>query len=181
MCRFQAEFLEELKNQEIEEWAVARRRLPRLHDWLDSWESKIHLHNNIQTETFAGRKINEIRTAIESVQLLRGDEIADEHWTELIPILGLEVENARDITLGHLLGAKKALTENEDRIKVKIYNFRIGKLVKAILKLSKLKTECAFGYTGNNKTSGRGIRNPTSVGRLGDLGRYRSITLARSN
>ncbi|XP_032668403.1 cytoplasmic dynein 2 heavy chain 1 [Odontomachus brunneus] len=115
--RFQAEFLEELKNQEIEEWAVARRRLPRLHDWLDSWESKIRLHDNIETDTFAGRKINEIRSAIESIQLLRGDEIADEHWTELIPILGLKVENPRDITLGHLLGAKKALTENEDRVK----------------------------------------------------------------
>ncbi|EFN76217.1 Cytoplasmic dynein 2 heavy chain 1 [Harpegnathos saltator] len=116
--RFQAEFLEELKNQEIEEWAVARRRLPRLHDWLDSWESKIHLHDNTETDlTFTGRKINEVRSAIESIQLLRGDEIADEHWTELIPILGLKVENPRDITLGHLLRAKKALIENGDRIK----------------------------------------------------------------
>ncbi|KAL0104886.1 hypothetical protein PUN28_016497 [Cardiocondyla obscurior] len=115
--RFQAEFLEELKNQETEEWAVVRRRLPRLHDWLDSWESKIRLHDNLEVDTFVGRKIKEIRSAIESIQSLRGDEIADEHWTELIPILGLKVENPRNITLGHLFACTKALKENEDRIK----------------------------------------------------------------
>ncbi|KAL6266424.1 hypothetical protein P5V15_003274 [Pogonomyrmex californicus] len=115
--RFQSEFLEELKNQEIEEWAVARRRLPRLHDWLDSWESKIRLHDNLEVDTFVGRKINEVRSAIESIQPLRGDEIADEHWTELIPILGLKIENPRDLTLGHLLACTKTLKENEDRIK----------------------------------------------------------------
>lgn len=139
MCRFQAEFLEELKNQEIEEWAVARRRLPRLHDWLDSWESKIRLHDNVETDTFAGRKINEVRSAIESIQLLRGDEIADEHWTELIPILGLKVDNPREITLGHLLGAKKALTENDDRVKVRIYVLEIVKIVGTLLKFLKLE------------------------------------------
>lgn len=63
---------------------------------------------------------------IESIQPLRGDEIADEHWTELIPILGLKVENPRAITLGHLLACTKALKENEDRIKVRICNFRIS-------------------------------------------------------
>lgn len=98
---------------------MARRRLPRLHDWLDSWESKIRLHDNLEVDTFVGRKINEIRSTIESIQSLRGDEIADEHWTELIPMLGLKVENPRDITLGHLLGCKKALAENEDRVKVR--------------------------------------------------------------
>jgi len=122
-CRFQSEFLEELKNQETEEWAVARRRLPRLHDWLDSWENKIRLHDNLEIDTFVGRKINEIRSAIESLQSLRGDEIADEHWTELIPILGLKIENPRDLTLGHLLACTKALKENEDRIKVRKCNF----------------------------------------------------------
>lgn len=120
--RFQSEFLEELKNQETEEWAVARRRLPRLHDWLDSWENKIRLHDNLELDTFVGRKIKEIRSAIESVQSLRGDEIADEHWTELIPILSLKIESPRHITLGHLFACTKALKENEDRIKVRIRN-----------------------------------------------------------
>lgn len=108
---------------------MARRRLPRLHDWLDSWESKIRLHDNLEADTFAGKKINEVRSAIESIQLLQGDEIADEHWTELIPILGLKVENPRDITLGHLLGAKKALMENEERVKVRAYSFKTAKIV----------------------------------------------------
>jgi len=121
--RFQSEFLEELKSQETEEWAVARRRLPRLHDWLDSWENKIRLHDNLEIDTFVGRKINEIRSAIESLQSLRGDEIADEHWTELISILGLKIENPRDITLGHLLARTKTLKENEDQIKVRTCNF----------------------------------------------------------
>lgn len=125
--RFQSEFLEELKNQETEEWAVARRRLPRLHDWLDSWKNKIRLHDNLETDTFVGRKINEIRSAIESIQPLRGDEIANEHWTELIPVLGLKIENPRDITLGHLLACTKALKENEDRIKVRIAILRLSK------------------------------------------------------
>ncbi|XP_020293197.1 cytoplasmic dynein 2 heavy chain 1 [Pseudomyrmex gracilis] len=115
--RFQSEFLEELRNQETEEWAVARKRLPRLHDWLDSWESKIHLENNHEIDTYVGKKINEVRSAIEAVQLLRGDELAEEHWTELIPILGLKVENARDITLGHVFACTKVLKENEDKIK----------------------------------------------------------------
>jgi dynein heavy chain 2 len=112
--------LEELKNQEAEEWSVARKRLPRLHDWLDSWENKIHLQDNLESETFVGKKINEIRSTIESIQLLRGDGIADEHWTELIPILGLKVENPRGITLGHLLACAKTLKENESRVKVNI-------------------------------------------------------------
>lgn len=124
--------MEELKNQETEEWAVARRRLPRLHDWLDSWQNKIRLHDNLETDTFVGRKIKEVRSAIESIQLLRGDEIADEHWTELIPILGLKVESPRKITLGHLFACTKALKENEDRIKVRTRNFKIVKNKKAI-------------------------------------------------
>lgn len=127
--RFQSEFLEELKNQETEEWAVARRRLPRLHDWLDSWESKIRLQDNLEIDTFVGKKINEIRSAIESIQLLRGDEIANEHWTELIPILGLKVENPRDITLGDLLACSKALEKNEDRIKVRNCNVNLMKII----------------------------------------------------
>lgn len=118
-CRFQSEFLEELRNQEAEEWSVARRRLPRLHDWLDSWKNKIRLQDNADADTLVGRKINEIRRTIESIQLLRGDEIADEHWTELIPILGLKVENTRDITLGHLLACATALKENESQVKVR--------------------------------------------------------------
>lgn len=101
---------------------MARKRLPRLHDWLDSWESKIHLENNHEIDTFVGKKINEVRSAIEAIQLLRGDELAEEHWTELIPILGLKVENARDITLGHVLARTKVLKENEDKIKVRRYN-----------------------------------------------------------
>lgn len=111
--------MEELKNQETEEWAVARRRLPRLHDWLDSWQNKIRLHDNLEIDTFVGRKIKEVRSTIESIQPLRGDEIADEHWTELIPILGLKVESPRNITLGHLLACTEALKENEYQIKVR--------------------------------------------------------------
>lgn len=124
--RFQSEFLEELKNQETEEWTVARRRLPRLHDWLDSWENKIRLQDNLEIDklfdTFVGKKINEIRSTIESIQLLRGDEIANEHWTELIPILGLKVKNPQDITLGDLLACSKALKKNEDQVKVRTCN-----------------------------------------------------------
>lgn len=124
--RFQSEFLEELKNQETEEWTVARRRLPRLHDWLDSWENKIRLQDNLEIDklfdTFVGKKINEIRSTIESIQLLRGDEIANEHWTELIPILGLKVKNPQDITLGDLLACSEALKKNEDQVKVRTCN-----------------------------------------------------------
>lgn len=125
-----------MKNQETEEWAVARRRLPRLHDWLDSWENKIRLHDNMEIDTFVGKKIKEVRSAIESIQPLRGDEIADEHWTELIPILGLKVENPRSITLGHLLACIEALKENEDRIKVRTCNFKMICLKKGAIILN---------------------------------------------
>lgn len=131
-CRFQAEFMEELKNQEDEEWAVARRRLPRLHDWLDSWENRIRVQlkdqlkddppeqrDNLEMNTFVGRKVREIRAGIEWLQLLRGDEIAEEHWGELRSILHLtDVKDVRDITLGHLLRSVEKIEENSERIKV---------------------------------------------------------------
>ncbi|XP_076621618.1 dynein cytoplasmic heavy chain beethoven [Colletes latitarsis] len=130
-CRFQAEFLEELKNQEEEEWTVARRRLPRLHDWLDSWESRIRVQlkgqfkdesmdrkDSIEMDTSVGRKVREVRDAIEWLQLLRGDEIAEEHWGELKPLLNLnDVRNARDITLGHLLHSVGKIQEHAEKIK----------------------------------------------------------------
>lgn len=131
-CRFQVEFMEELKNQEDEEWTVARRRLPRLHDWLDSWENRIRVQlkdqlkgqlmdgrDSFEMDTFVGKKIREMRGTIEWLQLLRGDEIAEEHWGELMPLLGLrDVRNARDITLGHLLRSANKIEENVDKIKV---------------------------------------------------------------
>ncbi|XP_076387639.1 dynein cytoplasmic heavy chain beethoven [Megachile rotundata] len=125
-CRFQAEFLEELKNQEEEEWTVARRRLPRLHDWLDSWENRIRVQlkdesmkkDSLEMDTFVGRKVREVRAGIEWLQLLRGDEIAEEHWGELMPLLDLKsVKNARDITLGHLFRAVDKIQENTEKIK----------------------------------------------------------------
>lgn len=137
-CRFQAEFLEELKNQEEEEWTVARRRLPRLHDWLDSWESRIRVQlkdqlkeesanqrDSFEMDTFVGRKVREVRSAIEWLQLLRGDEIAEEHWGELMPLLDLRnVKNARDITLGHLFRSVEKIQENTEKIKVRFIEDR---------------------------------------------------------
>ncbi|KAI4495703.1 hypothetical protein M0802_008538 [Mischocyttarus mexicanus] len=130
-CRFQAEFIEELDNQRAEEWAVARRRLPRLHDWLDSWDTRIRLQSNnkdsndqeqqsndVVVETFVGKQLREIRDAIEWIQLLRGDEIADEHWTELKLVLDLnDIKNLRDLTLGHILDSKDKIKDNASRVK----------------------------------------------------------------
>ncbi|XP_076646917.1 dynein cytoplasmic heavy chain beethoven [Halictus rubicundus] len=130
-CRFQAEFIEELKNQEDEEWTVARRRLPRLHDWLDSWENRIRVQlkdqlkddsleqrDQLEGSTYVGRKIREIRAGIEWLQLLRGDEIAEEHWGELRSVLNLmDIKNVRDITLGHLLRSVEKIEENSEKIK----------------------------------------------------------------
>ncbi|KOX76673.1 Cytoplasmic dynein 2 heavy chain 1 [Melipona quadrifasciata] len=130
-CRFQAEFLEELRNQEEEEWTVARRRLPRLHDWLDSWESRIKVQlkdrlkeepadqkDNLEMGTFVGKKVREVRGTIEWLQLLRGDEVADEHWGELMPLLELrDVKSVRDITLGHLFRSAPRIQENVNKIK----------------------------------------------------------------
>ncbi|KZC10148.1 Cytoplasmic dynein 2 heavy chain 1 [Dufourea novaeangliae] len=130
-CRFQAEFIEELKNQEDEEWMVARRRLPRLHDWLDSWENRIRVQlkdqgkdessdqrDGPEMNTFVGKKVREIRAAIEWLQLLRGDEVAEEHWAELRSLLNLvDVRSIRDITLGHLLRTVDKIEENSEKIK----------------------------------------------------------------
>ncbi|XP_023289902.1 cytoplasmic dynein 2 heavy chain 1 [Orussus abietinus] len=127
-CTFRAEFLDELKSQEAEEWTVARRRLPRLHDWLDSWETRVRSRvadlkpesdeDRPRTDTFVERKIREIRTTLEAVQLLRGDELAEEHWLELRPLLGLGQEGTlRDLTLGHLLGCAKNIEENAQTVK----------------------------------------------------------------
>ncbi|XP_017764042.1 PREDICTED: cytoplasmic dynein 2 heavy chain 1 [Eufriesea mexicana] len=130
-CQFQTEFLEELKNQEDEEWSVARRRLPRLHDWLDSWENRIRVQlkdrlkeqsvdqkDNLEVDTFVGKRVREVRATIEWLQLLRGDEIADEHWGELLPLLDVKgVKHVRDITLGHLFRSAKNIQENVEKIK----------------------------------------------------------------
>ena len=133
-CRFQAEFLEELRNQEDEEWTVARRRLPRLHDWLDSWENRIRVQlkdqskdestdktESLEVDTFVGRKVRQVRGAIEWLQLLRGDEIAEEHWSEFKLLLNLNsIKDARDITLGDLLRSVDIIKENAEKIKVTI-------------------------------------------------------------
>lgn len=133
-CRFQEEFLNELENQEAEEWTVARRRLHRLHDWLDSWEARIKVQKKnsgslkddsesdkkelYEIDTFVGRKIKEIRGKVEWIQLLRGDEIAEEHWNDLRPIINIE-GNIRDITLGTLLNAASKIQDNVDKVKVR--------------------------------------------------------------
>lgn len=133
-CRFQAEFLEELRNQEDEEWTVARRRLPRLHDWLDSWENRIRVQlkdrskdestdktESLEMDTFVGRKVRQVRGAIEWLQLLRGDEIAEEHWSEFKLLLNLNsIKDARYITLGDLLRSVDSIQENAEKIKVTI-------------------------------------------------------------
>lgn len=133
-CRFQAEFLEELRNQEDEEWTVARRRLPRLHDWLDSWENRIRVQlkdrskdestdrtESLEVDTFVGRKVRQVRGAIEWLQLLRGDEIAEEHWSEFKLLLNLNsIKDARYITLGDLLRSVDSIQENAEKIKVTI-------------------------------------------------------------
>ncbi|XP_043268031.1 cytoplasmic dynein 2 heavy chain 1 [Venturia canescens] len=129
-CRFQAEFIKELENQTTEEWSVARRRLPRLHDWLDSWESRIKSQSedpdaevdrgkdpSLEIETFVGKKIREIRANIELLQILRGDEIAEEHWAELRPLVGItDVTNTRDITLGQLFDCSKMIRDHFERV-----------------------------------------------------------------
>ncbi|XP_058798637.1 cytoplasmic dynein 2 heavy chain 1 [Phymastichus coffea] len=128
--RFQSEFIEELQKHEEEEWSVARRRLPKLHEWLDSWESRLHLQMKNQPESlkeesakqeansFIERKIVELRDAVECVQLLRAEDLAEEHWNELNEILELGVlKRMSDITLGHLLKSAPLIKSNLDRVK----------------------------------------------------------------
>lgn len=121
-CKFQSEFLDELKKQEAEEWTVARRRLPRLYDWLDSWEAKISVHHQNKDDAsrvdgYVGRKLKTIRGNIEWIQLLRSEELAEEHWSELKTMLKLNVTSLRDITLGHLLQSVRAIEDNVAAIK----------------------------------------------------------------
>jgi dynein heavy chain 2 len=132
-CKFQGEFIEELKRHEEEEWTVARRRLAKLHDWLDSWDRQIQLHSKNQREeslqdegvkqsghSYIERRIAELRASIEWTQLLRGEELADEHWNELKGILELqEVKHPSSITLGHLLERSQLIEANAERIKVR--------------------------------------------------------------
>lgn len=131
-CKFHNEFMEELKKHEEEEWSVARRRLPKLHDWLDSWNTQIQMQSRnqaeislrdestkVQAHSFIEKKIVDLREAIDSVQLLRGDELAEEHWNELRELLELKsVRQTRDITLGHLLKSSHLIKSNAERIKV---------------------------------------------------------------
>ncbi|KAJ8675958.1 hypothetical protein QAD02_011744 [Eretmocerus hayati] len=135
-CRYQGEFIEELKRYEEEEWSVARRRLPKLYDWLDSWQDRIRLQSKnqqhlvsedsktleetakLEAHSFIGKRIIELRDAIESVQLLRGDELAEEHWNELREILQLvKVRRMSDLTLGHLIENAHLIKNNTDKIK----------------------------------------------------------------
>lgn len=133
--KFQNEFIEELQRHEEEEWSVARRRLHKLHDWLDSWESRIQLQSRSQMElerpslqeetaklqanSFIGRKIIELREAVDCAQLLRGDELAEEHWNELKEIIELtRIKRTNEITLGHLLQKAPIIKANAERIKV---------------------------------------------------------------
>ncbi|XP_011502016.1 PREDICTED: cytoplasmic dynein 2 heavy chain 1 [Ceratosolen solmsi marchali] len=131
-CKFQSEFMDELRRQEEEEWTVARRRLAKFHDWLDSWQGQIQLHSKNQREeslqehdtskhlahSYIERRILELRESVEWVQLLKGEELADEHWSELKDILELEgVKHSNGITLGHLLQRSQLIQANAERIK----------------------------------------------------------------
>ncbi|KAK0158915.1 hypothetical protein PV328_009853 [Microctonus aethiopoides] len=124
-CRFQAEFMRELDNQVSDEWSIAKRRIARFHDWVDSWEERIKIKSNdsdvnekskMEIDTFVGKTIRKIRDQIEWVQLLRGDELAEEHWNELKIILKLET-NIKDMTLGNLLNAASDIELNVDKVK----------------------------------------------------------------
>ncbi|CAD6239204.1 GSCOCG00008639001-RA-CDS, partial [Cotesia congregata] len=123
-CRFQEDFLQELEGQLSEEWSVARRRLPRFHDWLDSWRERIKVQakepreslESLEVDTFVGKRIRELRSAVELVQLLRGDELAEEHWNDLRKLLGVQVAT-RDMTLGNLILAAPEIEANLEKVK----------------------------------------------------------------
>lgn len=182
-CRFQGEFLEELKRQESEEWSVARRRLPRLHDWLDSWEAKIKIYSqqssegekemnsSLEIETFVGKKLREIRNAIEWIQILRGDELAEEHWMELRSILDLtDVRDSRDITLGHLLSATNKYKENAERVKVREKKRPYNNGIRKILIL--IKSYSTFILPGHCEKSGCRKWNTSNFDRFRSLGKF---------
>lgn len=121
-CRFQEEFIQELDGQLSEEWTVARRRLPRFHDWLDSWRERIKVQvkeppaESTEIDTFVGKRLRELRHAAELVQLVRGDELADEHWSDLKKLLGLEV-STRDMTLGNLIDVASKIEDNVEKVR----------------------------------------------------------------
>lgn len=123
-CRFQEDFLQELEGQLAEEWSVARRRLPRFHDWLDSWRERIKVQTkepkesleSLEVDTFVGKRIRELRSAVELVQMLRGDELAEEHWNDLRKLLGVQVAT-RDMTLGNLVLAAPEIEANIEKVK----------------------------------------------------------------
>ncbi|XP_023246189.1 cytoplasmic dynein 2 heavy chain 1 [Copidosoma floridanum] len=127
-CKFQGEFIEELQRHEEEEWGIARRRLPKFHDWLDSWQDRVQLQTKDrqgeaeelarrEAHSFIEKKIAELREALDLVQLLRGDDLADEHWSELRDILGLNVRRTDELTLGHLLRSAESIKTNLERVK----------------------------------------------------------------
>ncbi|XP_046488904.1 cytoplasmic dynein 2 heavy chain 1 [Neodiprion pinetum] len=123
-CKVQAEFMEELGKQEAEEWTIARRRLPRFQDWLDSWEARLRgpgaglEQEPTRRVTFVEKKVREIRSAVEWAQHLRSDDLVDEHWAELSEILGLPAKRLQDVTLGHVLNAAPVINEKIDYVKM---------------------------------------------------------------
>lgn len=128
---FQNEFLEELKKHEDEEWVVARKRLPKFHDWLDSWDNRLQLHMskpdsltvgekvNLENDSYIGRKIRELRKTAESIQILKSDDLVDEHWQEIKEILKLNtLKRMSDLVLGNLLNSAHLIEDNSGKIKV---------------------------------------------------------------
>lgn len=119
--------MEELGKHEAEEWSVARRRLSRFQDWLDSWESRLRgsvsgpERSSGGRETFVEKKVREVRAAAEWTQHVRSDDLVEEHWSELAEILELPTRRLQDVTLGHLLSAAPVISEKINEVKVSFW------------------------------------------------------------
>uniref|UniRef100_A0ABD2XKY5 Dynein heavy chain, cytoplasmic n=1 Tax=Trichogramma kaykai TaxID=54128 RepID=A0ABD2XKY5_9HYME len=130
-CKLQSDFMDELRKQEEEEWSIVKKRIPKLYDWLDSWRAQIKSNEKQQRRSdgqnekgttkqfhsFIEKKIESLSEDVDLIQVLRSDELAEEHWNELKDILGLDVRRTNEITLKHLLSNVQSIRTNYDRIK----------------------------------------------------------------
>lgn len=129
-CKYINEFLDELKEYEEEEWSLANKMLPRFYMWLDSWEARARVRVQVQVQpppenekgpdtSHIAQRICRIRQGLSYIEILRGNELVDEHWIELFSILKInDIRSTRNVTLGQLLQHHDKLRDSHEHVKV---------------------------------------------------------------
>ncbi|OQV14490.1 Cytoplasmic dynein 2 heavy chain 1 [Hypsibius exemplaris] len=111
------DFSLEVETLSLEDWLTFRNKLYRFEDLLKSWTSRLQVALPTAFTLRVQKEIASYRAALPSLKICRGESFSEEHWAELFALLELKDVNVEQLTLGHFVGACKALIKESAAIK----------------------------------------------------------------